>query len=179
MASTAPVIAGLAVGVGFIVLFSALFPSASNLELRISQEKAVEIAVRDLTTRYIENSPAIKIYAIVDKQRQEAAYPTVETFLKGNYTLVMAHTAASGTFYFVDANTGSFEECHIPYCPFREQGMDALKGRFAWIVDLVTQCDNYPNYKAGIIYAIDAKTGQILWRHNSSPDEPKRPFVCS
>ena len=79
MASTAPVIAGLAVGVGFIVLFSALFPSALNLELRISQEKAVEIAVRDLTTRYIENPPAIKIYAIVEKQRQEAAYPTIET----------------------------------------------------------------------------------------------------
>ncbi|MGI0012910.1 MAG: cupredoxin domain-containing protein [Nitrososphaera sp.] len=150
-----------------------------SLDPRISKEEAVEIAVQDLTTRYIKNPPLIKIYAIVDEQSQGAAYPTIETFLKENYTLVMAHTAANGTFYFVDANAGTLEECHIPYCPLPEQGMEALKGRFAWMVDLVTQCDNYPNYGADIIYGIDAKTGQIVWHHNSSQYEPQQPFVCS
>lgn len=177
----APVIAGLAIGIAFIVLFAVSFPSSSsnNFELRISKEKAVEIAVHDLTTRYIENPPVIKIYALIDKQSQVAAYPTIETFLKENYTLVMVHTAINGTFYFVDANTLSLEECHVPYCPLGEPGMGALKGRFAWIVELATQCDEYPNYGADITYAIDVKTGQILWRHNSSPDEPERALVCS
>ena len=32
----------------------------------------------------------------------------------------------------------------------------AVKGRFAWIVDLATQCQNFPNYGADVIYAIDA-----------------------
>jgi hypothetical protein len=181
VSNTAPVLAGLAIGIGFITLFSALFPSSFNLQAGISQEKAVEIAVHDLTTKYIINPPAIKIYAIVDKQRQEAANPTVETFLKGNYTLVMAHTAVNGTFYFVDARTRALEECHVPYCTFREEGMEALEGRFAWIVELVTQCENYPHNGADIIYAIDTKTGQILWRHFSSPEqqEQQEPFVCS
>lgn len=49
----------------------------------------MEIAVQDLTTKYIKNPPAIKIYAIVGNQ--SAAYPTVDTFLKEeNYTLTMA-----------------------------------------------------------------------------------------
>lgn len=181
----APVVAGLAIGIAFIVLFAMSFPpsssSSNNFEPRISKEKAVEIAVHDLTTRYIENPPVIKIYAIIDKQSQEAAYPTVETFLKEeNNTLVMAHAAANGSaFYFIDANTLSLEECHVPYCPLGEPGMSALKGRFAWIVELATQCDEYPNYGADITYAIDAKTGQILWRHNSSADEPEHLHVCS
>jgi hypothetical protein len=169
--STSPVLAGLAVGIGLVVLFAALFPQSPSLELRISREKVVEIAVHDLTARYIKNPPVIKIYAVVDDQT--AAYPTVENFLKENYTLVMAHTAANGTFYFVDAKTLSLEECKIPYCSFREQGMEALKGRFAWIVDLVTQCGNYPYYKTAIMYAIDTKTGQILWRHFSTPEQQK------
>lgn len=174
MPNATPVVAGLAIGIGFIVLISIVFPSSLNFELRISKEKAVDIAVRDLETKYIRNPPVIKIYAIVDSQT--AAYPTVDTFLKENYTLVMAHTAANGTFYFVNSTTLSLEECHIPYCPFREQGMEALKGRFAWIVDLATQCDNYPNYGADIIYAIDAKTGQIIWR--GGDPQPERPFTC-
>jgi hypothetical protein len=173
-----PVMVGLAVGIGLIITFSTLFSPSPNYEPKISKEQALEIAVHDLTTRYIENPPVIKIYAIVDRQAQEAAYPSIETFLKENYTLVMAHTAANGTFYFIDSSTLSLEECHIPYCPFGEQGMDALKGRLAWVVDLTTQCDEYPNYGANIMYAIDAKTGQILWRHNSSPEEPSQPFVC-
>ena len=182
MLNTAPVLAGLAIGIGFIILFSALFPSSSNFPLRISQEKAVEIAVHDLTTKYIINPPVIKIYAVVaDMQSQGAVYPAVGTFLQGNYTLPMAHKAVNGTLYFVDARTRTLEECHIPYCTFREEGMEALKGRFAWIVELVTQCENYPHHGADIIYAIDTKTGQILWRHFSSPEqqEQQEPFVCS
>ena len=180
--ATAPVLAGLAIGAGFIVLFSMLFPFSQIFELRITRDEAVEIAVHDLTSKYVKNPPVIKIYAIVDKQAQEAAYPTVETFLSNeNYTLVMAHTAVNRTYYFVDANTGSMEECQLPYCTSREQGMNALKGRFAWMVDLVTQCDNYPHHKTAMIYAIDGKTGQILWRHYGTPEqqEQREPFVCS
>lgn len=124
MSNTAPVLAGLAIGIGFIMLFSALFPSSSsNFQLRISQEKAVEIAVHDLTTKYIINPPVIKIYAVADMQSQGAIYPAVGTFLEGNYTLPMAHKAVNETFYFVDARTRTLEECQIPYCTFREEGM--------------------------------------------------------
>ncbi|MGH9993117.1 MAG: hypothetical protein ACREBU_04980 [Nitrososphaera sp.] len=179
VSAIAAVIAGLAAGIGLIITFSTLFSTSPSLEPKISKEQAVEIAVNDLTTRYIKNPPLIKIYAIVNVQSQEAAYPTVETFLKENYTLVMAHTAVNGNFYFAYANTVTLEECHIPYCPLPEQGMEALKGRLAWIVDLATQCENYPNYEADIIYAIDTKTGQIVWHQNSSQYEPQQPFVCS
>lgn len=171
--------AGLAAGIGLIIAFSALFSPSVSPEPKVSKEQAVEIAVQDLTTRYIKNPPLIKIYAIVNEQSQGAAYPTVETFLKENYTLVMAHAAANGTFYFVDANTGTLEECHNPYCPLPGQGMEAIKGRLAWIVDLATQCDDYPNNGVDIIYAIDTKTGHIIWDHLSSPFEPEQPFACS
>lgn|GEM_PF-5116732 len=171
--------AGLAAGIGLIIALSTLFSPSVNLEIRISKEQAVEIAVEDLTTRYIKNPPLIKIYAIINEQSQEAAYPTIETFLRENYTLVMAHTSANGIFYFVDANAGTLEKCSPPYCPLPVQGMKAIKGRFVWLVDLATQCDNYPNNGVDIIYAIDTKTGQIIWRHNSSLSEPGQPFVCS
>jgi hypothetical protein len=178
--NTAPVLAGLAVGVGFIVLLSVVFSSPYFSEPKITREKAVEIAVHDLTTKYVKNPPVIKIYAIVDRLSQTAAYPTIDAFLKEeNYTLVMAYANTNGTFYFVDPTTLTFEECRIPYCPLTEQGMKALEGRFAWIVDLATRCEDYPNYGADIIYAIDAKTGQIIWHHNSSQHEPQQPFVCS
>jgi hypothetical protein len=121
-----PVLVGLAIGIGFIILFSTVFSVPTSFGREISKEKAVGIAVDDLTTKYIKNPPVIKIYAIVGNQT--AAYPTVDTFLKEeNYTLTMAYTAASGTFYFVDAGTLSLEECHVPYCPIPEQGMKALK----------------------------------------------------
>lgn len=183
MASTAPVIAGLAVGIGFIVLVSMTFASIQAPE--ISKEKAVEIGVHDLTTNYIANPPLIKIYAVENvPEPQGAVYPTVEKLLEDSdrYVIAMAHTSAiNGTYYFVNPETRSLQECRIPYCTFREEGMNALKGRFAWIVELVTQCDEYPHQGADIKYAIDTKTGQILWRHFASPEqrEQQEPFVCS
>ena len=42
-----------------------------------------------------------------------------------------------------------------------------------------TQCDDYPNNRVNIIYAIDPKTGHIIWDHDSSPYEPEEPFACS
>jgi hypothetical protein len=162
------------------MLFSAIFPSSSNFQLRISQEKAVEIAVRDLTTKYIINPPVIKIYAIEDVEKPQAAvYPTVETFLKGGYIIPMAPTSAvNGTYYSVDPRTRLLEECHIPFCGLPEEGVQALKGRIAWKVELITQCQEYPHHGANVIYAIDTKIGQIIWSHSSYPEQ-QEPFVCS
>lgn len=172
-------ISGLAAGIGLIITFSVLFSPSHIPASKISKEQAVEIAVRDLTMNYIKNPPLIKIYAIGNEQAQGAVYLPVETFLVGNYTLVMAHTTASGVFYFVDANTGTLEKCNTLYCPLPEQGMEAIKDRLAWIVDLATRCDNYPNNGADVIYAIDSTAGRIIWHHNSSPYEPGQPFICS
>lgn len=173
---------GLIVGMGFVALVSMAF---SVSEPEISKEKAVEIAVNDMTTNYIKNPPAIKIYAVEDVEEPlGAVYPTIETFLEEgeNYIIPMAHTSAvDRAYYFVNPETRSLEECQIPYCTFREEGMNALTGRYAWIVDLVTQCKEYPHHGADIKYAVDAKTGQILWRHFASPEqqEQQEPFVCS
>jgi hypothetical protein len=178
-----PVIAGFAIGIGFVVLVSMAFPSLS-LEPEISKEIATEIGVKDMTTNYITNPPLIKIYVLIKGQIAAANIP-VDDFLRdggNNYTIPMAHTSAvDRTFYHVNPETRSLLECDIPYCHFREDGMEALTGRYAWIVDIVTQCEEYPHYGADIKYAIDTKTGQILWRNFASPEqqEQQEPFVCT
>ena len=173
--ATAPVLAGLAIGVGFIVLFSILFPPSHSLEPKISKEKAVETAVHDLTTNYIRNPVGIKIYAVIGDQN--GAYLPVDSFLKErNLNLVRVHSEPNGTFFFIDPKTDSLEECTIPYCPLPEEGMKTVEGRFAWIVDLVSRCENFPNNTIGVIYAIDAATGEIIFHYGSL--QPEQVYVC-
>lgn len=171
----APTLVGLAIGVGFVVLFSAIFTPSHRSE-PISKEKAVETAVSDLTTKYIRNPVGIKIYAIVGNQT--AAYLTVDSFLKErNINLVRVHSEPNGTFYSIDPRTDSLEECHLPYCPLPEEGMRIVGGRIAWIVDLVAKCENFTNNTTGVIYAIDAESGKIIFYYGSP--QPEKAYVCS
>ena len=96
--ATAPVLAGLAIGVGFLVQFSILFPPSTSLEPKISKEKAIETAVHDLMTNYIRNPAGIKIHAVIGDQN--GAYLSVDSFLKEqNLNLVRVHSEPNGTFH--------------------------------------------------------------------------------
>ncbi len=172
----APVLAGLVIGLGFIMLFSSAINSLHLPKVKISEEQAVGIAIQDLTTEYIKNPVGIKIYTIIEHGNAE--YIPVEEFPKeGNWPLVLVYSHPAGTFYLVDARTYAVEECHIPYCPLPEQGMQAIEGRLGWIVDLVARCENFPQNTTVVIYTIDAETGEIIF-HYGDP-QPEQTFVCS
>lgn len=172
----APVVAGLAMGVGFIVLFSFTFNSVSLPAVKISEEQAVKIGVQDLTAKYIRNPEAIKIYALVDDH--DGAYVPIDSLGKeGNLTHTLVYSEPDGTFHLVNVETHSTVECQVPYCPLPEQGMKSMGGRLAWIVDLISRCENFPSNTTVVIYAIDAETGEIIW-HYGGP-QLEQAYVCS
>ncbi len=174
--TVAPVVIGLAIGVGFIVLFSLAFNSAHLPALKISEKQAVGIGVQDLTTKYIRNPEAVKIFALVGEHN--GAYIPVDSLGKGgNLTHTIVHSEPNGAFHLINAETHYVMECHIPSCPLREEGMKSIEGRLAWIVDLISSCADNSDDMIGEIYAIDAESGAIIYRTGSPLLD--QPYVCS
>lgn len=148
----------------------------SDFVPKMTQQQAIVVAARDLTTKYIKNPVDIKIYTIVG--HGDALYVPIENLTSnGNSTLQLTYVHPDGTFYVINATTHSIEKCQAPYCPLPDKAKDATKGRLAWMVDLVSQCRDFPHNTTAVIYAIDAKTGEIIWRGGGSP-QPAQAYAC-
>lgn len=172
-----PIIAGLAVGIAIIILFSLTFKTASvPTSPTLPQKQAIDIAAQDLTTKYIKNPENIKIYTIIG--HGDAAYIPAENFTKQNWILhPLVYVSTDGAFYIINATTHVATKCHSPYCPLPEKAMKTIEGRLAWVVDLASACKNYPEHATYLQYAIDAENGEILWR--GGDPLPAQAHICS
>lgn len=173
--------AGLGAGIAFILIFAVVFgvadasPRAVPTQPEITQQQAIDTAIQDLTTKFIKNPVDIKIYTIVG--HQEAQYLSIQNFTKGNWTLQpLFYVHSNGSFYLINATTHATTRCHLPYCPLPVHAMKVIEGRLAWIVDLASACDNFPNNTTNLTYAVDARNGSIIWRGGNL--EPKQAAVC-
>lgn len=172
-------VAGLAVGIAFILIFSTISYisnyRAVPTQSKITQEQAIDIAVHDATTKYLNNSKTIKVLTI--DRHQGGLYIPVQNFAKeGNLVLPLLYVHPNGTYYEIDATTHEITKCYIPYCPLPEQDMKTIQGRLGWMVELVSRCDNFPIKGYDVVYVIDSLNGEIIW--HGGIDIPKQLESC-
>jgi len=168
-----PAITGLATGVALIILFSLAFKTMAILTMpSIPQQQAIDIAARDLTTKYIRSPDYIKIYAIVG--HQNAAYIPIEDFTEKRLVLYPLFYVSPVGKFVINATTHVPTKCYSPYCPI--PATSAVEGRLTWIVELFSACKYYPEHDTIVQYAIDAQNGEILWHRGS--EQPEEAFAC-
>lgn len=152
---TAPVIAGLAVGIGFITLFSLLLgPTHSTLTPEISPESALEIAEKDLRER---STDIVRITPYVDFVNPDGVH-------NRQFPLIYLHP--NGTQYYINSTTSEIESSCNPSTSaclvYGQDIRDAISGRLTYLVDLVWFHEK--GHSSSAIYHVDAKTEEIVYR---------------
>lgn len=186
----APVLAGLAAGIAFIIVLSVTiistptnqkqFPvvATNNTTItqpKITQKQAIDIAIHDISTNYIRNPDYIRNFNITD---HHSNYVDLQRFIKSNWTLTLIYLDVNGTVYGINPITHKMSKCPSIDCiQPREEVRKIIEGRLEWIVDSHFGCIQPPpitSYSA--FYVIDANNGKIIWR--GSNQALSQPMAC-
>lgn len=153
---TAPLIAGLAIGITFLVIVSIFIPPSIHLKPRISQLQALEIVGKDLQARDLG-----EIYEVIafENDFENRTYMPYSDFDGSNLRLPLIISQpgsdVSITIVLDDGGSTISRSC--------ANSADSLvcivscfsKGKLFWVVDIFSE-----------YYAVDALNGDILFSQN-------------